>query len=247
MPSDAAIGQVFAPYCPGRRHGHQFWLKIRLAVVPAIEAMPAVVSTIESGPAVLPVIEPIPVMEPAIKSILAVEPAIKAMPVVELAIKAIPHHKEDITMLAMVLAIESVLAVLLAIESIMAVLPAIEFVLAVEPGIEDEEGAFVPNDDEEGTQPSSNPYDNEAGKASLAPKTNHQIPAVHVLFRQMRGLKRKRQKFSRNLDRQSGSHQKDSVFDYAVYRMEQGMATGNVQKIHGNNRSNTKESPQESS
>jgi hypothetical protein len=27
MPSDAAIGQVFAPYRPGGRHGHRFWLK----------------------------------------------------------------------------------------------------------------------------------------------------------------------------------------------------------------------------
>jgi hypothetical protein len=27
MPPYAAIGQVFAPYCPGGRHGHQFWLK----------------------------------------------------------------------------------------------------------------------------------------------------------------------------------------------------------------------------
>jgi hypothetical protein len=27
MPSEAAIGQVFAPYCPGKRHGHQFWHK----------------------------------------------------------------------------------------------------------------------------------------------------------------------------------------------------------------------------
>jgi hypothetical protein len=25
--TDAAIGQVFAPYCPGGRHGHQIWLK----------------------------------------------------------------------------------------------------------------------------------------------------------------------------------------------------------------------------
>jgi DNA-directed RNA polymerase subunit M/transcription elongation factor TFIIS len=24
MPLDAAIGQVFIPYCPDRRHGHQF-------------------------------------------------------------------------------------------------------------------------------------------------------------------------------------------------------------------------------
>jgi len=24
MPLDAAIGQVFVPYCPGGRHGHQF-------------------------------------------------------------------------------------------------------------------------------------------------------------------------------------------------------------------------------
>jgi hypothetical protein len=23
MPLDAAIGQLFAPYCPGRRHGHR--------------------------------------------------------------------------------------------------------------------------------------------------------------------------------------------------------------------------------
>jgi len=27
MPLDAAIGQVFAPYCPGGRHGHRFWSK----------------------------------------------------------------------------------------------------------------------------------------------------------------------------------------------------------------------------
>jgi hypothetical protein len=27
MPSDATIGQVFALYCPGGRHDHQFWLK----------------------------------------------------------------------------------------------------------------------------------------------------------------------------------------------------------------------------
>jgi hypothetical protein len=27
MPSGAAIGQVFAPYHPGGRHGHQFQLK----------------------------------------------------------------------------------------------------------------------------------------------------------------------------------------------------------------------------
>jgi hypothetical protein len=25
MPLYAAIGQVFAPYCPGGYHGHQFW------------------------------------------------------------------------------------------------------------------------------------------------------------------------------------------------------------------------------
>ena len=47
----------------------------------------------------------------------------------------------------------------------------------------------------------------------------------------MRGLKRKRRKFSRNLDRQSGGHRKDSVFDYAAYWMEQGVATNNVQQI----------------
>ena len=27
MPLDAAIGQVFIPYCPGGRHGHRFWRK----------------------------------------------------------------------------------------------------------------------------------------------------------------------------------------------------------------------------
>ena len=27
VPSDAAIGQVFAPYRPGGHHGHQFWFK----------------------------------------------------------------------------------------------------------------------------------------------------------------------------------------------------------------------------
>ncbi len=27
MPPYAAIGQVFAPYRPGGRHGHQFWRK----------------------------------------------------------------------------------------------------------------------------------------------------------------------------------------------------------------------------
>jgi len=27
MPLDAAIGQVFAPYRPSGRHGHQFWRK----------------------------------------------------------------------------------------------------------------------------------------------------------------------------------------------------------------------------
>jgi len=27
MPLDAAIGQVFAPYCPDGCHGHQFWRK----------------------------------------------------------------------------------------------------------------------------------------------------------------------------------------------------------------------------
>jgi hypothetical protein len=27
MPPDATIGQVFAAYCPGGQHGHQFWLK----------------------------------------------------------------------------------------------------------------------------------------------------------------------------------------------------------------------------
>jgi hypothetical protein len=27
MPLDAAIGRVFVPYCPGGRHGHQFWRK----------------------------------------------------------------------------------------------------------------------------------------------------------------------------------------------------------------------------
>jgi hypothetical protein len=27
MPLDAAIGRVFAPYCPSGRHGHQIWLK----------------------------------------------------------------------------------------------------------------------------------------------------------------------------------------------------------------------------
>jgi hypothetical protein len=27
MPSYAAIGRVFAPYRPGGRHGHRFWLK----------------------------------------------------------------------------------------------------------------------------------------------------------------------------------------------------------------------------
>jgi hypothetical protein len=27
MPLDAAIGQVFTPYRPSRRHGHQFWRK----------------------------------------------------------------------------------------------------------------------------------------------------------------------------------------------------------------------------
>jgi hypothetical protein len=27
MPLDAAIGRVFVPFCPGRRHGHRFWCK----------------------------------------------------------------------------------------------------------------------------------------------------------------------------------------------------------------------------
>jgi hypothetical protein len=27
MPLDAAIEQVFVPYCPGGRHGHRFWRK----------------------------------------------------------------------------------------------------------------------------------------------------------------------------------------------------------------------------
>jgi hypothetical protein len=27
MPLDAAIGQLFAPYCPGGRRGHRFWRK----------------------------------------------------------------------------------------------------------------------------------------------------------------------------------------------------------------------------
>jgi hypothetical protein len=27
MPLDAAIGRLFAPYCPGRRHGHRFQCK----------------------------------------------------------------------------------------------------------------------------------------------------------------------------------------------------------------------------
>jgi hypothetical protein len=27
MPLDAAIGQEFVPYCPGRRHGHRFQRK----------------------------------------------------------------------------------------------------------------------------------------------------------------------------------------------------------------------------
>jgi hypothetical protein len=27
MPLDAAIGQVFTPYRPSRRHGHRFWRK----------------------------------------------------------------------------------------------------------------------------------------------------------------------------------------------------------------------------
>jgi hypothetical protein len=27
MPLDAAIGRVFVPFCPGGRHGHQFWCK----------------------------------------------------------------------------------------------------------------------------------------------------------------------------------------------------------------------------
>jgi hypothetical protein len=30
MPLDATIGQVFAPYCPGRCHGHRFW-RIKLS------------------------------------------------------------------------------------------------------------------------------------------------------------------------------------------------------------------------
>jgi hypothetical protein len=33
MPSDAAIGQVFALYCPGGRHGHQFLLKKQVVVL----------------------------------------------------------------------------------------------------------------------------------------------------------------------------------------------------------------------
>jgi hypothetical protein len=47
----------------------------------------------------------------------------------------------------------------------------------------------------------------------------------------MRGLKRKRQKFSRNFDRCSGGHQKDSAFDYAAYRTEEDIPIGNVQQI----------------
>jgi hypothetical protein len=27
MPLDAAIGQLFAPYCPSGHHGHPFWRK----------------------------------------------------------------------------------------------------------------------------------------------------------------------------------------------------------------------------
>jgi hypothetical protein len=27
MPLDTAIGQLFTPYCPSGRHGHQFWRK----------------------------------------------------------------------------------------------------------------------------------------------------------------------------------------------------------------------------
>jgi hypothetical protein len=86
-----------------------------------------------------------------------------------------------------------------------AVEPAIDFVLAVEPAI---------------------------GKANLAPNNNQQIPANQDLSQRMRGLKRKRRIFSRNLDGRSGGHQKDSAFNYAAYWMEQDMATGNVQQIH---------------
>ena len=40
MPLDAAIGQLFAPYCLGGRHGHRFWrTKLSCGVVkPLFEA-----------------------------------------------------------------------------------------------------------------------------------------------------------------------------------------------------------------
>jgi hypothetical protein len=36
MPLDAAIGRVFVPYCPGGRHGHQFWRKKSCGVVKSL-------------------------------------------------------------------------------------------------------------------------------------------------------------------------------------------------------------------
>ena len=104
---------------------------------------------------------------------------------------------------------------------------AIECILAMETGTnaEDTGGNRFPSNKDEGTIPSSNSYNNDAS-------INNQISASkHDLSRRMRGLKRKRQKFSRNFDRCSGGHQKDSAFDYAAYRTEEDIPIGNVQQI----------------
>jgi hypothetical protein len=49
MPLDAAIGHVFAPYCPGGRHGHQFrHQKLRCGIVKSL--FEASVKKAQNGP-----------------------------------------------------------------------------------------------------------------------------------------------------------------------------------------------------
>jgi len=49
MPLDAAIGRLFAPYCPNGRHGHQFW-RIKLSCGVVISLIEAIIQKAQNGP-----------------------------------------------------------------------------------------------------------------------------------------------------------------------------------------------------
>ncbi len=215
--------------------------------LPAIEVMAD--AAIKSTWAVEPAANAVPAAE-VIDTILAVDPSTNAAPAIETIEPIQAVEEQAIEDAPSISAMESSVQAahfadkavkfgMSGAEAIMSILAmelsskakpsadAIECILAMETGTnaEDTGGNRFPSNKDEGTIPSSNSYNNDAS-------INNQISASkHDLSRRMRGLKRKWRKFSRNLDRCSGGHQKDSAFDYAAYPMEKDMPIGNVQQI----------------